>query len=260
MKKMMPEVYNSRARKILCLLLILLWQNSAGYQGYACIMPMVTSEPEPVPKEILLGDFDPATHPDFAQITEYNAHQVMYLQRDAKLALDSLVTLAEQSGIRLNVISATRSFQTQKRIWENKIAMKSSGSFATLPRNRQAGIIREILDYSAMPGTSRHHWGTDVDFLSVELAFWRGNTGKKTFAWLSDNAPEFGFELVYSRGREGGHNYEPWHWSYVPLSHKMLEDYVATISYDDIQGFSGADLAEEMEIIPRYLQNIFAYR
>jgi len=250
-------------RKMLCIWLLLIIQNAAGHfqigSGYAHILPMETSVPyrEAYSKEVLLGHFEPSSHPDFELISTYNAHPRMYLQKEVKGALDSLVAAAARDGISLSVISATRNYQVQKRIWENKISAKSAGNFNQLDKYQRLSIVQNILSYSAMPSTSRHHWGTDVDFCSVDLSFWRSNSGKRCSAWLKENAADYGFALVYTQGREGGYHHEPWHWSYLPLSELFLEDYLNIITYTDIDGFSGAELAKELEIIPRYVQNVF---
>ena len=34
------------------------------------------------------------------------------------------------------------------------------------------------------------------------------------YEWLVKNAPSYGFELSYSRGKKGI-TFEPWHWRYV---------------------------------------------
>jgi Domain of unknown function (DUF4157)/D-alanyl-D-alanine carboxypeptidase/Zinc carboxypeptidase len=95
-----------------------------------------------------------------------------------------------------------------------------------------ADRLRTILQYTAIPGASRHHWGTDVDFNSDKPADWRagtpapagGGAGQKPgrFAalgtWLAQNAPSVGFRQAYTAGRTAGHSEEPWHWSYAPLA------------------------------------------
>jgi len=52
-----------------------------------------------------------------------------------------------------------------------------------------------------MPGTSRHHWGSDVDLYSLEdIDFLKGN-GKIIYQWLTDNAASYGFCQPYTAGR-----------------------------------------------------------
>jgi hypothetical protein len=247
--------------KSLCFILLLLLQllSSTVDSGGACARAVTLPEPEPLPYPawFLTGRFDPATHPDFSPIENYNVYAGMYLQKEAKAALDSLVSAAGKEGIYLNVISATRNFEKQKSIWENKIKRYSANKFHLLSPSAQKEILNRILIYSAMPAASRHHWGTDVDFCSVELAFWNSRQGRNISRWLHDNAGRFGFGMVYTKNRTGGHAYEPWHWSYLPLSGKILQYYLSTIAYHDISGFSGAEFAAELELFPRFMQNVF---
>lgn len=88
----------------------------------------------------------------------------------------------------------------------------------------------EILRFSSLPGTSRHHWGTDVDFNSTTNTDWepaggrpRDGTYYRLGLWLAANAPSAGFHLTYTprsgaAGRTGGYDPEPWHYSYAPIA------------------------------------------
>ncbi len=112
--------------------------------------------------------------------------------------------------------------------------------------NRSSGVARAawlaepsatrldiILRFSAVPGASRHHWGTDVDFNSVANADWAppsagSRTGRTLYAlgqWLQSNAARAGFVQSYTAGRPGGHAEEPWHWSYAPIALRLREMY-----------------------------------
>lgn len=97
-----------------------------------------------------------------------------------------------------------------------------------------------ILRFSALPGTSRHHWGTDVDFNSVINGDWEpavpaGPGGKppakpagRFFAlgqWLQSNGPKAGMIQAYTAGRTGGYGEEPWHFSYAPIAGGLLQRY-----------------------------------
>jgi hypothetical protein len=92
--------------------------------------------------------------------------------------------------------------------------------------------LNTIIQFSALPGASRHHWGTEVDFNSVNVADWRpASTSKgegtlfKLGQWLQANAPKVGFLQAYTAGRSGGYNEEPWHYSYAPLSVGLRQRY-----------------------------------
>jgi hypothetical protein len=83
-----------------------------------------------------------------------------------------------------------------------------------------------ILQFSALPGTSRHHWGTDVDFNSVTSKDWeQGGAHFDLGQWLQANAAKAGFIQAYSPGRKGGYNDEPWHFSYAPIAISLREMY-----------------------------------
>jgi hypothetical protein len=107
-----------------------------------------------------------------------------------------------------------------------------------------------------MPGTSRHHWGTDIDINSVEPAYFKSPAGKKVYAWLAANAGDFGFCQVYTpKGTERprGHEEEPWHWSYRPLAQHYLKQYVQKVTCEDIRGFQGSDTATRIDVIANYV-------
>jgi predicted deacylase len=89
-----------------------------------------------------------------------------------------------------------------------------------------------ILKFSSLPGTSRHHWGTEVDLNSTTVADWQPASGStpagKFFAlgqWLQANAASAGILQAYTSGRTGGYNEEAWHYSYAPISLGLRERY-----------------------------------
>jgi len=90
--------------------------------------------------------------------------------------------------------------------------------------------LQGILRFSAVPGASRHHWMTDVDFNSTTSSDWEGS-GKLAplGAWLSPNACSQGFVQAYPPGRSGGHNVEQWHYSYAPISVGIKKLYTSQI-------------------------------
>ena len=108
-----------------------------------------------------------------------------------------------------------------------------------------------------MPGTSRHHWGTDFDINSLETAYYTSGKGAKEYAWMKAHASEYGFCQVYNyKSNRTGYNDEPWHWSFMPLSSRFLKMYVESVSYQDITGFKGSASALEIEVIRNYVQGI----
>jgi hypothetical protein len=110
-----------------------------------------------------------------------------------------------------------------------------------------------------MPGSSRHHWGTEVDINALSNAYFSTGEGKKTYDWMLKNAARFGYCQVYNNKNDRnfkGYNEERWHWSYMPLSTIMLEDYLKQVDYSMIKGFLGEETAPELQIIENYVKAI----
>ncbi|HAJ99370.1 MAG TPA: hypothetical protein DCM62_05030, partial [Bacteroidales bacterium] len=108
-------------------------------------------------------------------------------------------------------------------------------------------------------GTSRHHWGTDIDINSVEPAYFATDKGKREYRWLCENAAKFGFCQPYTphgQNRWGGYEEEPWHWSYVPIAANYLIAFQKMVSYQHIRDFDGWETAEELKIIRNFVVNI----
>lgn len=166
-------------------------------------------------------------------------------------SLIDMIDKAQKDNIKLSVVSAFRSYQRQKQIWENKWGNRP---------NDDINHAKNILKWSAFPGTSRHHWGTDVDFNSVETAYWKSKEGVKVYNWLQNNAPKFGFCQTYDDGRQHGYNSEPWHWSYMPVAN----EYLTQISKPEVlevvlnQGVKGSKAVRQSGDLINYVTSINA--
>lgn len=161
----------------------------------------------PMPEGLLSGEFDPSQYDGiFTVLPEGYADKTIYVRRSTGEALVRMSDAARQDGVPLRVVSGFRSHKHQKSIWERKWA-EFSGS------RREKTV--QVLQYSSFPGTSRHHWGSDVDFNSVNPDYWLSAEGMKTHLWLRKNAARFGFCEPYSGDRHQGYANEPWHWSYL---------------------------------------------
>ncbi len=215
-----------------------------------------------IDKAHLLGHINPATDANFCRVrVPYADRGGLYLLDEVYEAFVRMHEAARKDGISLVVVSATRNFDAQKRIWERKW----TGARSVDGRNLASAVpdpiarARIILRYSSMPGTSRHHWGTDIDINSVENAYFESPEGRKVFAWLAANAGDFGFCQTYTpkgNDRPRGYEEEPWHWSYCPIAKHYLEQYVQKVTCDDIRGFQGSDTATRIDVIANYVLTI----
>ncbi|MEM6725266.1 MAG: M15 family metallopeptidase [Bacteroidota bacterium] len=210
----------------------------------------------------LMGQFDPSTHPDFTVIEgDFANKEGMYLRKDAYEAFKKMALDARQSGIYLQIISATRPFDHQKRIWEAKWsgARKVDGQDLSKTIADPAERAIKILTYSSMPGTSRHHWGTDFDLNSLEPSYFESGTGKKIYEWLAANASDYGFCQPYNEKGEGrlfGYEEEKWHWSYLPVSKPLTDQYILRINDGNLSGFRGSETAPDIYMIEKWVYGI----
>lgn len=209
----------------------------------------------------LMGKFNPAKDTSFTLVDpEYASGGDFYLLKTTYKAFMQMFYAAQHDGVKLQIISATRNFTYQKNIWEQKwsggriVDGKNLAKAEPDPQKR----AEIILKYSSMPGTSRHHWGTDVDLNNMNDSYFTGPTGKKVYDWLCANAARYGFCQPFNakKMRQNGYEEEKWHWSYLPLSKYFLEQYQRKVHYADIKGFAGSETAEKLDVIKNYVMSI----
>ena len=208
----------------------------------------------------VMGQFDPAAHPDFVQVDlEFANREGMYLRKDTYEAFKKMAAAAQADGVKLKIISATRNFNQQKQIWEAKwtgARTLEGGESAPTAYPKARDRAMAILRYSSMPGSSRHHWGTDVDLNNLNNVFFDKGEGKTTYDWLKENAAAFGFAQPYTAGRPFGYNEERWHWSYLPVATQLTKMAQDSLADQMIKGFKGAETAAEIQIVEHYVLGI----
>jgi LAS superfamily LD-carboxypeptidase LdcB len=141
---------------------------------------------------------------------------------------------AQAEGFDLVPQSSFRDFSRQLHIWNEKFSGARSMVDASGQPIDVAGLsfpdrIEAILLWSALPGASRHHWGTDVDLVDrnatppgyqVQLTpeeFAPAGPFAPLADWLETNAARFGFFRPF-RGVLSGVQPEPWHFSFAPVA------------------------------------------
>lgn len=212
------------------------------------------------PRTYLLGRFRPDTTRDFVRLPQRLAgDNAAYLRTEAAEALERMAQAAREDGISLRVVSATRSFDRQRAIWNGKFTGSRRCMGRNLARDYPDTTERclAILRYSSAPGTSRHHWGTDVDLNSTDPAYWRTGKGVAALNWLANNAFSYGFVMAYPPDRDHGYRYEPWHWSYQPLARPLLRHYYQRlISGENLEGFLGAEAVRRLPWMEWYVNGV----
>ena len=121
--------------------------------------------------------------------------------------------------------------------------------------------VKEIMKYSSMPSTSRHHWGTDIDLNSLENSYFEKGEGKKIFDWLVANAFKYGFHMTYDNQIETkrtGYKMEKWHWSYMPISKQFLIQFNEYVKCENISSFKGSKFAchPKVDVIKNFVNGI----
>ena len=207
-----------------------------------------------VDKNILLGKLDYKKDSNFSIVNTKYSSKTIYLRNEVLLKFDEMYNAALKDGIKLLIISGTRSFNHQKHIWDRKWAKN-------IMKMDSISTIKEILKYSSMPSTSRHHWGTDIDLNNLQNSYFEKGEGKKIFDWLVKNAFKYGFHMTYDNQEESkrtGYKMEKWHWSYMPISEQYLLQFNQDIKYEDICSFKGSKFAchEDIDIIKNFVNGI----
>lgn len=158
-------------------------------------------------------------------------HRMQPQAVDAFLAMQQAAKVA---GFDLQPASTFRDFDRQLAIWNGKFR----GERPVLDKDSQpidvsqlddAARCEAILRWSALPGASRHHWGSDLDIYDpsllpaqakLQLEPWEYLAGGYFYPltqWLDTHMAEFGFYRPFSEDT-GGVAAEPWHLSYRPLA------------------------------------------
>ena len=203
-----------------------------------------------IDKNFVLGKFNYRNDTSFVKVKNIHSSKTIYLNKEVYGAFIKMFDSAKADNINLKIISGTRNFYEQKSIWERKWK-----KYKNLPPLKRA---QKILEYSSMPSTSRHHWGTDIDINNLNNSYFERGVGAKEYQWLKENAKIFGFYQVYTSKENGrtGYNMEKWHWSYMPLAKQYLNYYNENITKEDLKGFKGSELVQVLNIIKYYVNGI----
>lgn len=200
------------------------------------------------------------------------------LHYEAAASYLAMQEAAASDGIALIAQSSFRDFDTQLAIWNRKWRgerplfdrQNRLLDYAELIAgvNGETKLMEAILAWSAVPGGSRHHWGTDIDVIDVAAlpAGYKVQLVSEEYAshgvfaklndWLSNHLSRFGFFRPF-RTERGGVCPEPWHISYAPVACSAMEALGLSVlrralQDSELQGKAQV-LARLPEIYTRYL-------
>ena len=206
------------------------------------------------------------------------------VHRDSLGPFLGLRDLARREGFDLAVVSGFRGLAGQKALWN----AKASGARPVLdgggrPLDPAAlddeGLLFAILRWSAFPGASRHHWGSDVDvidraalppggragLLPSEVA--PGGVFGPLHEWLDGLVAQgrsLGFYRPYDLDR-GGVAPERWHLSHAPVARGLEGAYDLPLFEALLAGPDARDVlllpaarARSGDVFRRFVANVAA--
>jgi LAS superfamily LD-carboxypeptidase LdcB len=209
-------------------------------------------------------------------------HNSVKVHLEALKAIQQLMGDARRAGFQLRVASGYRSFERQLLIWNSKCTGKrpvldNDGKAMDLKTLSVIEKIYAILRWSALPGASRHHWGTDIDI--YDAAVMPKNyqlqlhpdeyTGNGLFApmmaWLAEylvleSSPRF--SRPYLDEDKGGVAPELWHLSYQPIASRYEQQLSLVLVGDFLSsllpmGSESDTMIEEQATVLEHLPTIY---
>jgi LAS superfamily LD-carboxypeptidase LdcB len=176
------------------------------------------------------------------------------VHRDAVEPFLQLREEARQAGFDVRIESAFRGFERQLGIWNRKAAgqqavLDSEAVRLDITKLTERELVYAILRWSALPGASRHHWGTDIDIFyeaarpegyevqEVPEEVNPGGMFGPLHEWLDGRiaaGTAFGFYRPYDADR-GGVAPERWHISYAPVSSLWLRQLTTDVLRETIR-------------------------
>ena len=182
---------------------------------------------------------------------------------------------AQKKNLDLSVASGYRDYRRQREIWNGKASGRiplrnERGDIIPIKNLSKQELVLAILRWSALPGFSRHHWGSDLDVFDAKACprpqllpgeYHPGGPCHPLFLFLKESLEKFGFFHPYDLDRGGIHP-EPWHISHrkisQPLQKKLSPDGLKnfiTLRRDEIH-LSDQILKQADLIFERFIANI----
>jgi LAS superfamily LD-carboxypeptidase LdcB len=196
-----------------------------------------------------------------------------WIHKDVLGPFQQLRSDSIKKGFRIEILSGFRDYAHQKRIWNAKAdgtrqLLDEQGHHLDPKKLNDEQKLFAILKWSAVPGASRHHWGTEIDIYDGSTVESRedvslvpneslpGGLFHPLHCWLDERISSneaHGFFRPYTK-ESGSVAPERWHLSYAPLSKKFHEKYSFDLFVSTIE--SDPDLALQ-ELLLKHARKIF---
>ncbi|WP_394241777.1 M15 family metallopeptidase [Vibrio astriarenae] len=193
----------------------------------------------------------------------------------AQLDLLRLKSAASDAGFNLCIASGFRDFERQKAIWNSKMlgqrpTLDKHDQPIDMPSLTEQEKVFSVLLWSALPGTSRHHWGCDFDLydhnavspqtpLQLTQNEYLAGPQHSFFQWLKTHAKQFGFFFPFD-GKRSGYQFEPWHVSHYTTWQEIRRELKSHILLEVIleQGLLGEETIEKQfeHIYTQYVMSV----
>ena len=191
------------------------------------------------------------------------------LHREVVGSFLAMRAAAAADGLDLVAFSSFRDFDRQLAIWNGKFRgereMQDRAGRRLDPRALSPGErVDAILWWSALPGASRHHWGTDFDVMDLAAAppgyriqvvpaeYRAGGPFHRLTTWLDGHMHAFGFFRPYTTDR-GGVSPEAWHLSHAPVAARAQR----ALSVHGLREVLAASEIEGKEVVLESLEENF---
>lgn len=176
-------------------------------------------------------NYAPAELATITPALTYDQSRTYRFEAQALPFLEDLMNDANNHGLKLEVVSAYRSFGEQSALKTNYRVTYGAGTANS---------------FSADQGYSEHQLGTTVDFTTGYLgANFNKFVSSDAYSWLLNNAYRYGFIISYPKSNTY-YTFEPWHWRFVGVK-------LATTLHNDNQHFYDLD----QRTINSYLVHLF---
>ncbi|USD36321.1 M15 family metallopeptidase [Ferrimonas sp. SCSIO 43195] len=188
------------------------------------------------------------------------------------VAFRQMQEAASKVGLDLQCASGWCSFDSQLSTFNGKVMGKQplvdeEGRPLNPANLNDNELLRAILAWSSLPGTSRRHWGCDFNFydanaisrdnLKLEPLEYRGRgPNGKLNRWLDEHMTEYGFFRPYTKNL-GGVQPEPWHLSFAPVALPALAAFDERALAEHLKQSKLALKSHILERLPELLRRYF---